>query len=524
MDSDQVTLEESQGSNQGQRDRIRRNDKGTRFSDADNRDRSREKRECTRIYISNVPYEFRWQELKDLFRTEVGDVEFVELFNGDNGKPRGCGIIEFKQPEQVQLAIEKMNKYDVNGRQLVVKDDYGNERDKCGRIIRNPGAVGGGGGISAGGGNRRDRDVDRMPARGISGGGGGYGNIGGRGDYGTYNTFGLSTSFLQGLGIDGPLHNKVFVANLDYKVDAKKLKQVFKLAGRIYNLDLSRDKEGNSRGFAVIEYEHPVEAVQAISMFDQQMLYERRMTVRLDRVPDKNEGMTLPEGLRSIGIGLGPNGEPLKDVSRNLPNVQQNTNQNISSSTAAVSSSNLGGLGSNMGNNLAATLSNVVGLSGALSNPLLSSANLSTLGLGIGSNNDLSSSNQGPSYTSSGNQFSFGSGNLTRNYDLGVSNSVRNYNTSSNDFGRGTSGFGGGMLNNGSARKSDTIVIKNLPPSCTWQTLRDKLRDIGEVTFAEIRGQDTGVVRFAKERDAELAIKLLNGSRFEGRTVDVMLF
>jgi hypothetical protein len=39
---------------------------------------------------------------------------------------------------------------------------------------------------------------------------------------------------------------------LDYKVDAKKLKQVFKLAGRIYSLDLSVDKDGNSRGFAVI--------------------------------------------------------------------------------------------------------------------------------------------------------------------------------------------------------------------------------------------------------------------------------
>lgn len=45
-----------------------------------------------------------------------------------------------------------------------------------------------------------------------------------------------------------------------------------------------------------------------------------------------------------------------------------------------------------------------------------------------------------------------------------------------------------------------------LPPNCTWQTLRDEFRSCGEVKFAEIRGQDCGVVRFAKERDAELAI------------------
>lgn len=49
-----------------------------------------------------------------------------------------------------------------------------------------------------------------------------------------------------------------------------------------------------------------------------------------------------------------------------------------------------------------------------------------------------------------------------------------------------------------------------LPPSCTWQTLRDIFRDIGEVKFAEIRGQDSGVVRFSKERDAELAISMYN--------------
>lgn len=238
---------------------------------------------------------------------------------------------------------------------------------------------------------------------------------------------------------------------LDYKVDSKKLKQIFKLAGRIVNIDLSLDKEGNSRGFAVVEYEHPVEAVQSISMFDRQMLFDRRMTVRLDRVPDKSEGVKLPEGLRGIGIGLGPNGEPLRDVARNLPSTQSpaiNQNQNNLQSTVsalmsggggAVHSGGAalhsgGGLGSNLGsgNNLnnnhqnnhvntssllgpvpqtqlqgltsnLAALSNVVGLSNltagvsALSNPLLSSAaaNLSSLGLGLGSNNnDMNNSQQ----------------------------------------------------------------------------------------------------------------------------------
>jgi len=55
-----------------------------------------------------------------------------------------------------------------------------------------------------------------------------------------------------------------FFVQLDYKVDEKKLKEVFKLAGKVVSAELSLDKEGKSRGFGVVEYEHPVEAVQAI--------------------------------------------------------------------------------------------------------------------------------------------------------------------------------------------------------------------------------------------------------------------
>lgn len=295
------------------------------------------------------------------------------------------------------------------------------------------------------------------------------------------------------------------LSQLDYKVDKKKLKTIFKLAGRVQNLDLSTDKDGNSRGFAVIEYEHPVEAVQAISMFDRQMLYERRMTVRLDRIPDKGEAVKLPEGLRSIGIGLGPNGEPLRNVAQNLPNSQQNNSgggqnsqptpvQNMmggggggpASILGPVPNTNLQGLSSNLSSNLAA-LSNVVGglssLSntvGGLGNPLLSqAANLSSLGLGLGSNNDLPQSNQGGSFNqSSGNAFNSGGGgggygNVRSDFDLGGGggvNAVRNYNTRpQDDYGRGGNNGGGGgggfggMMNNGqSLRKTDSIIIKNV--------------------------------------------------------------
>jgi hypothetical protein len=55
-------------------------------------------------------------------------------------------------------------------------------------------------------------------------------------------------------------------------VDEKKLREVFRLAGRGVAVEILRDKEGNSRGFARIEYNHPIQAVQAISMLDNQIV------------------------------------------------------------------------------------------------------------------------------------------------------------------------------------------------------------------------------------------------------------
>jgi hypothetical protein len=57
-------------------------------------------------------------------------------------------------------------------------------------------------------------------------------------------------------------------------------------------------------------------------------LYDRKMTVRLDKTP----GLTpeeqaqlpsrLPEGLGGVGMGLGSNGNPLTEVAKNIANQQ----------------------------------------------------------------------------------------------------------------------------------------------------------------------------------------------------------
>jgi len=95
----------------------------------------------------------------------------------------------------------------------------------------------------------------------------------------------------------------------------KKVRDVFSLAGRVRDVTLKRTKEGQSRGMAVVEYEHPLEAVQAVSMFNEQQLYDRIMAVKIDLKDEgKDDGrpMKLPSGLKSIGVGLGIAGNPLR--------------------------------------------------------------------------------------------------------------------------------------------------------------------------------------------------------------------
>lgn len=185
--------------------------------------------------------------------------------------------------------------------------------------------------------------------------------------------------------------NKRCFFQLDYKVDKKKLKEIFRLAGKVQRVDLSLDKDGKSRGFAVVEFDHAVEAVQSISMFHNQMLYDRQMTVRMDREGDR-AGLKLPDGLKGMGMGLGSNGEPLKDVARNLPSITNNPPQPQAGGTGilgAVPNAGLGALNlnnalgtsalSSLGGNAAALQAAALG--GLSTNSLLSSLGGGDLGL-----------------------------------------------------------------------------------------------------------------------------------------------
>uniref|UniRef100_A0A1B6FSK3 RRM domain-containing protein n=1 Tax=Cuerna arida TaxID=1464854 RepID=A0A1B6FSK3_9HEMI len=95
--------------------------------------------------------------------------------------------------------------------------------------------------------------------------------------------------------------------------------------------------------------------------------------------------------------------------------------------------------------------------------------------------------------------------------------------------GNGPSGFRGSRNGSSSsrgrgppARRSQyRVLVTGLPPSGSWQDLKDHMREAGDVCFADVYKDGTGVVEFLRYEDMKYAFKKLDDSRFrshEGET------
>lgn len=65
------------------------------------------------------------------------------------------------------------------------------------------------------------------------------------------------------------------------------------------------------------------------------------------------------------------------------------------------------------------------------------------------------------------------------------------------------------------------IVLKSLPQTFTWRELKDEMRRIGDVIYADVDASGDGVVEFANEKDMEYAVRRLDGSKLDGHTIRV---
>uniref|UniRef100_A0A8C9AEH4 Myelin expression factor 2 n=1 Tax=Prolemur simus TaxID=1328070 RepID=A0A8C9AEH4_PROSS len=472
-----------------------------------------------RVFISNIPYDMKWQAIKDLMREKVGEVTYVELFKDAEGKSRGCGVVEFKDEEFVKKALETMNKYDLSGRPLNIKEDPDGENAR--RALQRTGGSFPGGHVP---------DV-----------GSGLMNL----PPSILNNPNIPPEVISNLQA-GRLGSTIFVANLDFKVGWKKLKEVFSIAGTVKRADIKEDKDGKSRGMGTVTFEQAIEAVQAISMFNGQFLFDRPMHVKMDdkSVPHEeyrshdSKTPQLPRGLGGIGMGLGPGGQPISASQLNIGGVMGN----LGPSGMGMDGPGFGGMnriGGGIGFGGLEAMNSMggfggVGRMGELYRGAMTSSMERDFGRGdIGINRGF-----GDSFGRLGGGMG-GMNSVTGGMGIGLDRMSSSFDRMgpgigailerSIDMDRGfLSGPMGSGMRDRIGSKGNQIFVRNLPFDLTWQKLKEKFSQCGHVMFAEIKMENgkskgCGTVRFDSPESAEKACRIMNGIKISGREIDVRL-
>ena len=77
----------------------------------------------TRLYVGNLPFSTDQSQLRSLFEQNERQVEEVKLISDrETGRPRGFGFIEMGSSEDADKAIQELNGYELDGRQLTVNE------------------------------------------------------------------------------------------------------------------------------------------------------------------------------------------------------------------------------------------------------------------------------------------------------------------------------------------------------------------------------------------------------------------
>ncbi|KAM6369358.1 heterogeneous nuclear ribonucleoprotein M isoform 11-T14 [Pluvialis apricaria] len=364
--------------------------------------------------------------------------------------------------ESMKKAAEVLNKHSLGGRPLKVKEDPDGEHAR--RAMQKVMAAAGGMGIGPGPGGP---GMINIPPS-------------------ILNNPNIPNEIIHALQA-GRLGSTVFVANLDYKVGWKKLKEVFSMAGVVVRADILEDKDGKSRGIGTVTFEQAIEAVQAISMFNGQLLYDRPMHVKMDERAFPKGDFFPPErpqqlprmGMEGMGFGMNKMGGmegPFGGM------------ENIGRFPAGINMGRMSEMDRAMGGGFEREFGrNEMGMSRSFGE---------TLERGIGG----------------GNASIPGIERMAPGIDRNFAGSLG-----------GTGGPAAGV-----ARKACQIFVRNLPFDFTWKMLKDKFNECGHVLYADIKMENgkskgCGVVRFESPEVAERACRMMNGIQLRGREIDVRI-
>lgn len=172
----------------------------------------------------------RGADLKDHFKS-VGPVAHSDVLKLPSGRSKGCGIIEFTNPDDAARALATMHDSMLKGRPLLVREDRESREYKA--------ATGGAASAVSGGASAPRGGGGRVP---------------------------------------------VYFGNLAWSIDWRGLKDFAKRAGfPVSDANVISGPDGRSRGFGVVSFDNMGDANAAIARLNGTELDGRAVEVRLDR-------------------------------------------------------------------------------------------------------------------------------------------------------------------------------------------------------------------------------------------------
>lgn len=203
------------------------------------------------IFVGNLPFSMRWQDLKDMFR-EFGDIERADVREGPGGRSKGFGIVVFRTSEAAEAAIQKYDGFDLMGRRMDVRH---------GKFSKSAG------------GNAQDSAAAAPAIRtdGLS----------------------LNSELTLGVSYEGPNSNILFVGNLPWETAQSDLYELFGSIATVARAELQYGRGGRPNGNAVIETENEESAQNIINQLNGYEYGNRNLKISFAKFPSPEELGTL---------------------------------------------------------------------------------------------------------------------------------------------------------------------------------------------------------------------------------------
>jgi len=207
----------------------------------------------TRVYVSNLDYRTSWQDLKDHMK-KSGNVVFADIFFDDDGKSKGCGLVEYSTREEAQLAIKQLNdtKIDNTDRLIFVREDRESPNNNNSNI------------------NNRSTNYNSNYSNNRSGD---------RKVRAYNNDRSSNTDSLK----DKKISRQIYVGNLSYHTSWQDLKDHFRCCGKIVRADILIGQDGRPKGSGTILFEHKWEAIKACETMNETEFQGRTIYVNEDK-------------------------------------------------------------------------------------------------------------------------------------------------------------------------------------------------------------------------------------------------